>query len=124
MKLYDLSLSGNCYKVRLFLSLIDQPVELIPVDLLKGEHRQPAFLALNPRGQVPVLLDADVQVVDSQAILVYLARRYGDERWFPLGAQPGRHRRLAELRGKRDAPRASHCQAGSPIWPANRYRAH
>lgn len=87
MKLYDLTLSGNCYKVRLFLSLIGQPVELIPVDLLKGEHKQPAFLALNPRGQVPVLLDADVRVVDSQAILVYLARRYADEAWFPHDPQ-------------------------------------
>lgn len=87
MKLYDLTLSGNCYKVRLFLSLIGQPVELIPVNLLKGEHKQPAFLALNPRGEVPVLLDADVRLIDSQAILVYLARRYADERWFPLDAQ-------------------------------------
>ena len=87
MKLYDLTLSGNCYKARLFLSLIGQPVELVPVDLLKGEHKQPSFLTLNPRGQVPVLLDGDVRVVDSQAILVYLARRYADERWFPQDAQ-------------------------------------
>ncbi|MCQ4257698.1 glutathione S-transferase family protein [Stutzerimonas stutzeri] len=87
MKLYDLTLSGNCYKARLFLSLIGQPVELVPVDLLKGEHKRPPFLSLNPRGQVPVLVDGDVRVVDSQAILVYLARRYADERWFPLDAQ-------------------------------------
>lgn len=82
MKLYDLTLSGNCYKARLFLSLIGQSAELVPVDLMKGEHRKPAFLALNPRGQVPVLEDGDMRVVDSQAILVYLARRYGDEAWF------------------------------------------
>lgn len=86
MKLYDLTLSGNCYKARLFLGLIGQPVELVPVDLLKGEHKQPRFLSLNPRGQVPVLEDGDIRVVDSQAILTYLARRYADEAWFPLDA--------------------------------------
>ncbi len=51
MKLYDLTLSGNCHKVRLFLSLIGQPVELVPVNLLAGEHKQPAFREINPRGQ-------------------------------------------------------------------------
>lgn len=86
MKLYDLTLSGNCYKARLFLSLIGQPVELVPVNLLQGEHKQPSFLAVNPRGQVPVLEDGDIRVVDSQAILVYLARRYADEVWYPQDA--------------------------------------
>lgn len=83
MRLYDLTLSGNCYKARLFLGLIGRPVELVPVDLVNGEHKQPPFLAINPRGQVPVLEDENVRVVDSQAILVYLARRYAEEHWFP-----------------------------------------
>lgn len=86
MKLYDLTLSGNCYKARLFLSLIGQPVELVPVNLLQGEHKQPSFLAINPRGQVPVLEDGDIRLIDSQAILVYLARRYADEVWYPQDA--------------------------------------
>jgi len=86
MKLYDLTLSGNCYKARLFLSLIGQTAELVPVNLLQGEHKQPPFLAVNPRGQVPVLEDGDVRVADSQAILVYLARRYADEAWYPQDA--------------------------------------
>ncbi len=81
MKLYDLTLSGNCYKVRLFLALIGQTAELVPVDLLKGEQRQAPFLALNPRGQVPVLEDGEVRLADSQAILVYLAQRYAPG-WF------------------------------------------
>ncbi|WP_313086627.1 glutathione S-transferase [Pseudomonas sp.] len=87
MKIYDLTLSGNCYKVRLFLGLIGQTAELVPVDLLKGEQRQAPFLALNPRGQVPVLEDGEVRLADSQAILVYLAQRYAPA-WFaegPLG---------------------------------------
>jgi glutathione S-transferase len=86
MKLYDMTLSGNCYKVRLFLGLIGQTAERVPVDVLKGEHRQSAFLATNPRGQVPVLEDGELRVIDSQAILVYLARRYADEAWFPQDA--------------------------------------
>ncbi|MCQ4286912.1 glutathione S-transferase family protein [Pseudomonas stutzeri] len=86
MKLYDLTLSGNCYKARLFLSLIGQPVELVPVNLLQGEHKQPPFLTINPRGQVPVLEDGDIRVIDSQAILVYLARRYAGEVWYPQDA--------------------------------------
>jgi len=82
MKLYDMTLSGNCYKVRLFLGLIGQAAELVPVDLRNGEQRQPAFLAINPRGQVPFLEDGEVRMADSQAILVYLARRYADSSWY------------------------------------------
>ncbi len=46
-----------------------------------------ALLQLNPLGQVPVLTDGDTVVRDSQAILVYLARRYGGEEWLPLEAE-------------------------------------
>lgn len=84
MRLYDMELSGNCYKVRLFLSLIHQTAELHSVDILGGEHRQPAYLAINPRGLLPALEDDGQTLVDSQAILVYLARRYADESWYPL----------------------------------------
>ena len=54
MKLYDLDISGNCYRVRLFLSLLNVKHERQHVNLMKGEHREPPFLKLNPRGQVPV----------------------------------------------------------------------
>ena len=86
MQLYDLDISGNCYRVRLLLALLNVKHELVLVDLMKGEHREPAFLKLNPRGQVPVLEDDGTVVWDSMAILVYLARRYGNERWLPLDA--------------------------------------
>ncbi|MBD2836645.1 glutathione S-transferase family protein [Pseudomonas sp. JM0905a] len=86
MQLHDFYLSGNCYKVRLFLGLIGQPAELLTVDLPKGAQKRPEFLALNPRGQVPVLVDDGQPLVDSQAILVYLARRYADAHWYPLDA--------------------------------------
>ena len=86
MKLYDLELSGNSYRARLFLSLLGIQHDLVPVNLMKGEHRQPWFLALNPRGQVPTLDDDGTIVWDSMAILVYLARKYGGEKWLPLDA--------------------------------------
>ncbi|MDK2348194.1 MULTISPECIES: glutathione S-transferase family protein [Pseudomonas aeruginosa group] len=84
MKLYDLDLSGNAYKVRLFLALIGREVNLLTVDIANREHKTPAFLRMNPRGQIPVLEDGDLQLGDSQAILVYLARRYASPEWYPL----------------------------------------
>ena len=87
MKLYDMELSGNCYKVRLLCSLLGLTYESQPVDLSQGEHKTPAFLKLNPRGQVPVLDDDGVTIWDSSAILLYLARRYGNERWLPAEAK-------------------------------------
>lgn len=53
------------------------------VDLRKGAHKQPDFLKLNTFGQVPVLDDNGTVIADSNAILVYLARRYGGESWLP-----------------------------------------
>lgn len=88
LKLYDLTLSGNCYKVRLLLSLLGLEYELVPIKFQEGEHRSEPFLQLNPLGQLPVLTDGDVVIRDSQAILVYLARRYGSEDWLPLEAEP------------------------------------
>ena len=84
MKLYDLELSGNSYRVRLLLSLLELKHELVPVNLMKGEQREPWFLNLNPRGQVPTLDDDGTVLWDSMAILVYLARKYGGEKWLPL----------------------------------------
>ncbi len=84
--LYDLSLSGNCYKVRLLLSMLSVEYKKIPVDLVAGENRTPEFSQLNPRGQIPVLSDGETVIWDSMAILVYLARRYGSERWLPVDA--------------------------------------
>ena len=88
LKLYGHELSGNTYKVKLLLSFFGLEYEWIPVDLLKGAHKKPEFLALNPFGQVPVLMDGEVVLGDAQAILVYLARQYGEEKWLPLEALP------------------------------------
>jgi glutathione S-transferase len=82
MRLYDNLISGNCYKVRLFLALIGKPYESIAIDSLHGETRQPRFLAISPRGLIPVLEDQEERIADSMAILIYLARRYAPE-WLP-----------------------------------------
>lgn len=88
MQLYGHEISGNCYKAKLMLSLLNLDYEWVKVDLMAGAHKQPQFLALNPFGQVPVLVDGDIVLSDAQAILVYLARQYGDESWLPLEAEP------------------------------------
>lgn len=87
VKLYDFAISGNCHKARLMLSLLRLEYELIPVNQQAGEHKSEMFLKLNPLGQVPVLIDGDLVIRDSQAILVYLARRYGGEDWLPVEAE-------------------------------------
>ncbi|WP_445366667.1 glutathione S-transferase family protein [Methylomonas sp. BW4-1] len=86
--LYDMPLSGNCHKVRLLLSLLELPYQIQAVDLRGGEQRSPDYLQRNPFGQVPVLDDDGLIIRDSQAILVYLAKRYGGETWWPDDAYP------------------------------------
>lgn len=86
IKLYGHEMSGNSYKVRLLLSLLGLDFEWIKVDLMKGEHKSPEYLALNPFGQVPLLIDSETKLADAQAILVYLARQYGGEDWLPSDA--------------------------------------
>ena len=81
--LYSAPLSGNAYKVRLFLSLLGLEFEETVINLQARDHRAEWFLALNPRGQVPTLVDGEVTIWDSQAILAYLARRYGED-WMPI----------------------------------------
>jgi glutathione S-transferase len=83
LELHDFQLSGHCHRVRLMLSMLKLPHKLIPVDLVDGEHKRRPFLSLNPFGKVPVLRDGDVVIADSNAILVYLAMRYGDSSWLP-----------------------------------------
>ncbi|MDR4306777.1 glutathione S-transferase [Chelatococcus sambhunathii] len=87
MKLYHHPLSGHAHRARLFLSLLGVPHEAVEVDLKAGAHKRPEFLALNPFGQVPVLDDEGTVVSDSNAILVYLARKLGRTDWLPEDAR-------------------------------------
>lgn len=86
MKLYSHPLSLNCYKVRLLLSFIDREYDSENVDLVNDRHKSDEFLAMHPLGQVPVLMDDALSIWDSQAILVYLARKLENEQWLPLNA--------------------------------------
>ena len=74
MKVYGDIKSGNCYKIKLLLSLLDTPHEWVHVDILQGETRSSAFLAKNPNGKIPVLELADGRCLsESNAILNFLA---------------------------------------------------
>ena len=95
MKLYDYVLSGNCYKIRLFLGFLGLDYDKEAVDFYPGRaHKADSFLCINPLGQLPVLDDGDTRIRDAQAILVYLATRYDETGvWWPMN-QP---RQLAEV---------------------------
>lgn len=75
-KLYTYRESGNCYKVRLLAALLSIQLEHVEMDYQNGEHHSPEFLAINPQGALPVLVDGDKVFTDSAAILVYLAGTY------------------------------------------------
>jgi glutathione S-transferase len=80
--LHGTRLSGHTHRVMLFLHLLDLPYAFAdsPADV----RRAPAFRALNPLGQIPVLEDDGVVLADSNAILVYLAKRYAaGTAWLP-----------------------------------------
>ena len=77
MKLYCFGESGNAYKCALALELSGTPWQPVFVDFFKGEARSPAFLAVNPMGEVPVLVDGDVTLSQSGMILDHIARRSG-----------------------------------------------
>lgn len=84
IKLHGHPLSGHCHRVALLLSLLKLPYESVDVDLAAGAHKQPAFLALNAFGEVPVMQDGEITLADSNAILVYLASRYdAADAWLP-----------------------------------------
>jgi GST-like protein len=69
--------SPNPAKVALFLEEAGLPYEVVPVDTRKGEQHSATFLAINPNGKTPALVDGDTTVFDSNAILLYLAEKSG-----------------------------------------------
>ncbi|ODU63065.1 MAG: glutathione S-transferase [Bordetella sp. SCN 68-11] len=83
IRLYSMTYSGHGHRVQLLLSLLGLPYEKIDVDPHDGVLKTPGFLAMNPFGQVPVIVDGDTTLHDSNAILVYLARKYGGPSWLP-----------------------------------------
>ena len=83
ISLYEFEPSGNCHKVRLMLAMLGLQYTSIVVDRANQAQKSPAFLKMNPLGQVPVLTDDAVVLRDSQAILYYLAQTYRKGTWVP-----------------------------------------
>lgn len=83
IKLYRHPLSGHSHRVELFVHLLGLPITLIDVDLGGGGQKAPLFLALNRFGQVPVIDDGGTVVADANAILTYLALKYGADHLVP-----------------------------------------
>jgi glutathione S-transferase len=84
LTLYDFDLDENCYRVRLMLGLLALEAKRVAVDMVPGrDHQKPPLLALNPGGDLPILLDGELVVCGAVAGLAYLARRYGGVDWAP-----------------------------------------
>lgn len=83
IKFYRFPLSGHSHRVELMLNLLGLDFEAIDVDLANGAQKEPEFLAMNPFGMIPVIDDDGLVLWDSNAIIVYLARKYGGETWLP-----------------------------------------
>ncbi len=81
MKLYCFPPSPNTWKVRAFAHQIGVPLELQLVDLTKGDQRKPEYLALNPTGRTPTLVDGDFKLGESSAILQYLGSKTKTALW-------------------------------------------
>ncbi len=86
MKLYFHPISGHAHRARLFLSLIGADVDVVTVDLTKAEHKAPDYLAKDRFGQVPLLEDDGAYIADSNAIMVYAAKKFGRTEWLPADA--------------------------------------
>jgi glutathione S-transferase len=81
MRLYGFPPSPNTWKVRAVAAHIGLPLELEFVDLSKGQQQTPEYLALNPTGRAPVLVDGDFILWESNAIMQYLADRTPNRLW-------------------------------------------
>ena len=87
--------SPNPTKVALFLEEAGLPYEALPVDTRRGEQFSPAYLAINPNGKVPAIVDDEAVVFDSNAILLYLAEKTG--KFLPGGSPAARGELLSWL---------------------------
>jgi glutathione S-transferase len=86
MKFYTDPGSGSCRRVQAVIDTLGLEVEEVFIDLLQGANRTPEFLALNPNGMVPVLVDGDIVMWEAGAIMVYLCEKAGPTTLLPEGA--------------------------------------
>src|SRR5262245_62060575 len=115
MKLYGFA-PTRTIRALWMLRELDLDFEYVQVDLTKGEHRRPEFLALNPAGKVPVLVDDDLVLSESVAIVLYLAEKYPQKGVPPRRpASPCGSESLAALHG--DGARATALAHRAPGLP-------
>jgi glutathione S-transferase len=86
MKLYEFPPTRSI-RPRWMLQELQVPFESVWVNLIKGEHRNREFLKLNPAGKVPVLVDGDLVLNESVAIVLYLAEKYPEKGFLPTDAK-------------------------------------
>jgi glutathione S-transferase len=84
MKLYEFGPTRSI-RVRWTLQELGADFESIRVNLVAGEHRRPEFLKINPAGKIPVLVDGNLVLTESVAIVLYLAEKYADKGLLPAG---------------------------------------
>jgi glutathione S-transferase len=84
MKLYEFGPTRSI-RARWTLQEVEAEFEAIRVNLVAGEHRRPEFLKINPAGKIPVLVDGDLVLTESVAIVLYLAEKYPDKELLPAG---------------------------------------
>jgi glutathione S-transferase len=97
------------------LKELDVDFEFVPVNLLAGEHKHPDFLCLNPAGKVPVLVDGDLIIPESAAIVLYLADKYREKGLLP-----------ADLRQRAQAYRwimFAVTELEQPLWRISKHTA-
>jgi glutathione S-transferase len=87
MKLYCIPQSPNSRKVLAVIRHLDLPVEIIPVNAKAGENRTPEYLAINPMGRMPTLVDGEFALWESNAIMQYLAAQKPESGLWPTEAR-------------------------------------
>ena len=84
MKLYNSNFSPNALRVRAVAAELGIPLDIVEVDLRKGENKTASYLAINPNGKVPVLVDGDFVLWESRAINGYLASLRPEHVFIPM----------------------------------------
>jgi len=87
MKLYMNPLSPNVRRVRLTAAVLQLQLQEKMLDFAKGEHKSPEYLALNPNGAVPTLVDGDFVLTESRAIMQYLVSKKPESSLLPRDEQ-------------------------------------
>lgn len=83
MKIYADPITVNCRKVLAGLDLIGAPYELVHVDYFKGQQKEPAYTSINPNASIPAMVDGDLTLWESNAILQYAADKAGNAKAYP-----------------------------------------